>query len=49
MLQSLYFLLSFVADIYLLLKIKANEGKDLRLVKLQDFMFAVIVLPLGMV
>ncbi|XP_028405995.1 androgen-induced gene 1 protein-like [Dendronephthya gigantea] len=47
-LQSLYFLLSFVADIYLLLKIKANQDKYLGIVKLQDFMFAVVVLPLGM-
>ncbi|CAB4012315.1 Transducin beta 3 [Paramuricea clavata] len=48
-LQSLYFLLAFVGDVYLLLKTKSKKKEnDSGIIKLQDFMFAVIVFPLGM-
>ena len=45
-LQCWYFLLSFLGDIYLLLK--TNKNNDSEIIKLQDFIFAVIAFPLGM-
>jgi hypothetical protein len=38
-------MLAFVGDVYLLLK----KNRDSGIIKFQDFMFAVIVFPLGMV